>query len=152
MGQRKIVVSTTKLIRNSNCLLRLAYVNELVCNLTRVPTYKIKSDLRSHNQRSLTRVRFCSLSIVGSFARWLSNGGVTSGPIQRENEKCFLRPFVFAGRLLTGWKAACSGESGRVRLRLARAKATFHPVSRQTAQKSGVRKRRPFSTGVNPPL
>jgi len=72
-----------------------------------------------------------------SIARWLCNGGVTclcGSPTYRTE------------------KAACSGKSGGVRLRLTRAKAAYHPVSRQSAQTSGVRKRLPFSTGVVPPL
>jgi len=82
----------------------------------------------------------------------LYNGGVTSGLIRIENGRRFLTPLVCAGRLLTGWKAACSGKSAGVRLRSAQARAAFHPVSRQPAQTSGVRKRLPFSTGVVPPL
>jgi len=78
-----------------------------------------------------------TISVVTSFcpdfvARWLYNGGVTSGLIHRENGRRFLTPFVCAGCLLTGWKAACSRKSRGVRLHSARAKAAFHPVSRQT--------------------
>jgi len=81
-----------------------------------------------------------------------SYNGVTSGLIHRENGRRFLTPLVCADRLLTGWKAACSGKSGVVRHRPARAKAAFHPVSRQLAQTSGVRKRLPFSTRVIKPV
>jgi len=82
--------------------------------------------------------------------RWLYSGVVTSGLIHRENGRRFLTPINCASCLLTGWKAACSGKSGRVRLRPARAKAAFHPLSRQPAQTSGVWKRLPFSMGVFP--
>jgi len=64
----------------------------------------------------------------------------------------FLTLLVFAGCLLTGLEAACSGKSGGVRHRSAQVKAASHPVSRQPAQASGVRKRLPFSTGVVTPL
>jgi len=85
-------------------------------------------------------------------ARWLYIGGVTSGVTHRENGRRFMTPLVCAGSLLTGWKAACSGKSGEVRLRSALAKAASHPVSEQPAQISGVRKRLPFSMGVVPSL
>ena len=55
-------------------------------------------------------------------------------------------PLVCAGCLLTGLEAACSGESGGVRLRSSLPEqAASNPVSRQPAQTSGVRKRLPFS-------
>jgi len=81
-------------------------------------------------------------------ARWLYIGVVTSDLIHRENARRFLTSHVWAGCLLTVLEAACSGKSGGVRQRSARAKAASHPVSRQPAQTSGVRKRVPFSTGV----
>jgi len=86
---------------------------------------------------------------AGYRSRWLYNGGVTSDVIHRENGRRFLTPLLCAGCLFTGWKAACSGKSGGVRPRSARAKAAFHPVSRHPAQTSGVRKRLPFSTGFS---
>ena len=64
----------------------------------------------------------------------------------------FLTPFVCAGRLLTGWKVACSVKSGGVRLLSTREKAAFHLESRQPAETSRIRKRHPFLVGVIPPL
>jgi len=43
-------------------------------------------------------------------------------------------------------------EGGRARLRPARAKASFHPLSRELAQSSGFKRRLPFSMGVIPLL
>jgi len=59
----------------------------------------------------------------------------------------FLTTLVCVGCLLTGLETACSGKSGGVRRRSARAKAASHPVSRQPVQTSSVRKRLPLSTG-----
>ena len=90
--------------------------------------------------------------------------GVTT-PIK--NRKRFLTPLVSAGCLLIGLEAACSGSSGEVRLRSARAKAfaraersrtppdppeqaASNPVIRQPALTSGVRKRLPFSLCIRP--
>jgi len=81
--------------------------------------------------------------------RWLYNGGVTSGLTRIERET-FSDATCLCG-LLT-YKMKGSGKSGGVRHRSARAKAVFHPVSRQTAQTSGRRKRLPFSTRVITPL
>jgi len=68
------------------------------------------------------------------------NGGVTSDLVHRENGRRFLMPLVCADCLLTGLEAACSGKSGGVRLRSARARARVgakqaasNPVSRQPA-------------------
>ena len=82
----------------------------------------------------------------GKFSTGCQQGGVTSD--LRENGGRFLTPLVCVGCLLAGLKSACSGESGGLGLRSARAKATFHPVRRQPAQTSGVRKHLPFRTGV----
>jgi len=82
----------------------------------------------------------------------LYNGVLTSGLIHRENGRRFLTPLVFAGCLLTGLETACSGKSGGFRLRSAREKAASHPVSRQSTQTSGVKKRLPFLMGVVTPL
>ena len=89
---------------------------------------------------------------IGFPPRLLYNGGVTSDPIHRENGRRFLTPLVFADCLLSGLEAACSGKSGGVRLRSARAKAASNPVSRQPAQTSGVKKRLSFMMGVVTPL
>jgi len=70
----------------------------------------------------------------------------------RENGRRFLTPLVFAGCLLTGLETACSGKSGGFQLRSAREKAASHPVSRQSTQTSGVKKRLPFLMGVVTPL
>jgi len=69
-----------------------------------------------------------------------------------ENGRRFLTPLVYAGCLLTGLEAACSGKSGGVRPRSARAKAASNPVSMKPAQTSGVKKRLPFSMAVLTPL
>jgi len=72
--------------------------------------------------------------------------GVTT-PV--ENGRRFLTP-LWAGCLLTGWEAAFSrAERCRTPLDLLELSAS-HPVSRQSAQTSGVRKRLPFSLCIRP--
>ena len=117
---------------------------------------KLPQNKPSRDESSLPR---CNISsTAGSAAhgcfvtRWLYNGGVTSELTHRENGRRFLTPLICAGCLLTGLEAASSGKSEGVRLRSARERAASHPVSRQPAQTSGVKKRLPFLIGVVTPL
>ena len=95
--------------------------------------FSLKLGLRISPSISTPRWLFCVTE------EWLQT-------LYRENRRRFLRP-LFAGCLLTGLQAACSGKSGWVRLRSAFAKAASYPVSRQPAQTSGVKKRFPFFYG-----
>jgi len=78
--------------------------------------------------------------------RWLYNGVTT--PL--ENGRRFLTPLFYAGCLLTGWEAAFARvERCRTPPDLPE-QAASHPVSRQSAQTIGVRKRLPFSLCIRP--
>ena len=96
----------------------------------------------------VNETRWSGIRIASSCPRWLYNCGVTLSLIHRKNGRRFLSSLVCASHLFTGWKAVCSGKSGGGRIRSARAKAAFYPVSRQPGQTSGVRKRLPFPKGV----
>jgi len=86
--------------------------------------------LRAHSRVSfLTELLLGALKPGGRFKERCvkCKGG---GNILIENGRRFLTPFVCAGCLLTGWKAALLGPD-------LPEQAAFHPVSRQLAQTSG---------------